>query len=298
MKSSTFISGLLVALLPIASATALAQNSNQTFTPKQINDMVWTAVKTEIAAANNDHSVFIYRDHDTQPQKDKYTIVIQTTSNGAINRHTRLNGKAIPLQQQQAKVDNFVNSPALQQKQRQAGKNDAQQTEQLLKMIPSAFLWSVTNVTPTQITLSYKPNPNFNPPTLEDRVFAAMAGEMVLDREQNRIVVFKGRLIHNVNFFFGLLGHMNQGGTFCVVRKELQPRVWEIVETRVHINGKVLFFKTISQNEDDYSFDFKPAPPNLSLQEAAKIVMDQPDWPNAPGTQDSTPEHSGDCSSF
>ncbi|MGC8549354.1 MAG: hypothetical protein ACP5M4_06610 [Acidobacteriaceae bacterium] len=297
-KFTSLNSGLLLAALSLVSTSAFAQNANQQFTPKQINDMVWTAVKTELAAANNDHSVFIYRDHDIQPGKDKYTIVIQTTSHGAINRLTNLNGNAIPVDQQQQKVDNFVNSPALQQKQRQNGQNDAKQTEQLLKMIPSAFIWTVKSETPKEITLTYKPNPNFNPPTMEDSVFAAMAGEMVLDRAQNRIVVFKGHLIHNVNFFLGLLGHMNKGGTFCVVRKELQPHVWEIVETRVHINGKILFFKTISQNEDEYDFDFNPAPDNIDLQQAAKIVMSQPDWPNAPGTNNSTPEKSGYCDSY
>lgn len=299
MKNFTSLtSGLLLAALSLVSTTAFAQNGNQHFTKKQITDMVWTAVKTEIKAAKNDHSVFIYRDHDIQPGKDKYTIVIQTTSHGAINRLTKLNGNAIPVDQQQQKVDNFVNSPALQQKQRQNGQNDAKQTEQLLKMIPSAFIWTVKSETPKEITLSYKPNPNFNPPTMEDSVFAAMAGEMVLDRAQNRIVVFKGQLIRNVNFFMGLLGHMNKGGTFCVVRKELQPHVWEIVETRVHINGKILFFKTISQNEDEYSFDFKPAPENIGLNKASKIVMNQPDWPNAPGTNHSGPERSGDCDSY
>ncbi len=298
MKNFTrFTSGLLLVALSLASSSAIAQGAQEQFTPKQITDMVWTAVKTEIAAANNDHSVFIYRDHDIQPSKDKYTIVIQTTSHGAINRATRLNGNPIPLDQQSQKVYNFVNSPALQQKQRQNGQSDAKQTEQLLKMIPSAFIWTVKSETPKEITLTYKPNPNFDPPTMEDSVFAAMAGEMVLDRAQNRIVVFKGQLIRNVNFFMGLLGHMNKGGTFCVVRKELEPHVWEIVETRVHINGKILFFKTISQNEDEYSFDFQPAPPNIDLSQAAKIVMNQPDWPNAPATNDSGPEKSGDCDS-
>ncbi len=299
MKNFTRLtSGLLLAALPLSAATAFAQNANQQFTQKQITDMVWTAVKTEIAAANNDHSVFIYRDRDTQPGKDKYTLVIQTTTHGSIDRLTKLNGNAIPVDLQSKKVYTYVNSPALQQKKRQAGQNDARQTESLLKMIPSAFDWSVKSETPTEITLTYKPNPNFNPPSMEDSVFAAMAGEMVLDRAQNRIIVFKGRLIRNVNFFMGLLGHMNKGGTFCVVRKQLEPHVWEIVETRVHINGKILFFKTISQNEDEYSFDFQPAPPNIDLNQAAKIIMNQPDWPNAAGTQDSTPEKSGDCDSF
>lgn len=288
IKISKLFSSLLIASLPMASIAAFAQNSNQQFTQKQVTDMVWTAVKTELKAAKNDNSTFIYHDHDNQPQKDKYTIVVQTTSHGAINRVTKLNGSAIPIAQQKSKIENYVHSPSLQQKKRQADQNDAKQTEQLLKMIPSAFNWTVEKVTPQEVTLSYQPNPNFNPPTMQDRVFSAMAGTMVIDREQNRIVVFKGKLIHSVGFFFGLLGHINKGGTFSVRRKQLQPHVWEIVEMHVHINGHILFFKTISSNEDDISTDWRPAPANLTLQQAADLAMRQPDWPNAPGSNSSS----------
>lgn len=292
MKLTTLVSSLLLAAVPFASLPALAQSPDQSFTPKQINDMVWTAIKTEIAAAKNDHSVFIYDDHDVQPGKDKYTIVIQTTSHGAINRHTRVNGKAIPLSQQQAAVDNFVNTPALQQKQQQNNVHDAKQTDNLLRMIPTAFIWTVKSATPTDITLTYTPNPNFNPPNMEDRVFAAMAGEMVLDRQQHRIVLFNGKLIHSVNFFWGLLGKIYKGGTFSVRREQLEPHVWEIVEMHTHINGHILFFKTISSNEDETKTNIRKAPPNISLQEAAKILMQQPDWPNVSASNTAKTESS------
>ena len=288
IKFSNLFSGLLVVSLASTTLAASAQNSNQQFTQKQVTDMVWTAVKTELKAANNDHSTFIYHDHDTQPGKDKYTIVVQTTSHGSINRVTKLNGNAIPIAKQKSKIENYVNSPALQQKKRQADQNDAKQTEQLLKMIPNAFDWTVEKVTPEEVTLTYKPNPDFNPPTMQDRVFSAMAGTMVINRDQNRIVVFKGKLIHSVGFFFGLLGHINKGGTFSVRRKQLQPHVWEIVEMHVHINGHILFFKTISSNEDDLSTDWRPAPANTTLQQAADLAMQQPDWPNASGSSSSS----------
>ncbi len=280
-RITSLLSILLVAAVPFTAVAAHAQGSQtQHFSHKQIKDMVWTAVKTQLKATRNDHSVFIYHDHDVQPQKDQYTIVVQTTSHGSINRHTKLNGKAIPIKQQQAQVDKFVNSPSLQQKQRQSNAHDAKQVEQLLKMIPNAFIWHVKQVTPTQVTLSYKPNPNFNPPSMQDRVFAAMAGEMILNRSQHRIVLFKGKLIRSVNFFWGLLGHINQGGTFSVRQREIQPHIWEIVEMHTHINGHILFFKTISSNEDDVSTDWRPAPPNLTLKQAADLAMKQPDWPN------------------
>lgn len=278
MRLITLFSGIFVAALPLASA--LAQGSNSGYTQQQISEMVSNAVQIQLKATENDHSVFIYHDHDVQPGKNKYTVVVQTASDGTVHRITRLNGQAIPLSRQKAEVEHFVHSTQLQQKQRKNDAHDAKQVEQLLRMIPKAFVWSVKSETPQHITLSYKPNPNFHPPNMEDRVFAAMAGEMVLDRKQHRIVVFQGKLIHNVGFFFGILGHMNKGGTFSVHRAEVDHGVWETVTTRTHINGHVLLFKTISQNEDDYDTDFKPAPQHLNLEQAAKLAMQQPDWPN------------------
>ena len=47
---------------------------------------------------------------------------------------------------------------------------------------------------------------------MEARVFSAMAGEIVVDKSQNRIASIKGRLIRDVKFGWGLLGKMDAGG--------------------------------------------------------------------------------------
>ena len=67
---------------------------------------------------------------------------------------------------------------------------------------------------------------------------------------------------------FGLLGELQSGGTFDVERRELSPKVWQITETHVHIQGHALIFKTISENEDDVKSNFKPIPDSTSLQQA------------------------------
>jgi hypothetical protein len=283
-----------MAALPMAGQ---AQSAGGSYTQQQINNMVSTAVHIQLKATENDHSVFVYRDHDVQPGKNKYTIVVQTASDGTIHRVTRLNGQAVPISRQKAAVEHFVHSTQLQQKQRKNEEHDAKQVEKLLQMIPKAFLWSVKSESPQHITLSYKPNPSFHPPNMQDRVFAAMAGEMVLDRKEHRIVVFKGRLIHSVKFFFGLIGHMNKGGTFSVRRAQVEHGVWETVSTRTHINGHVLLFKTISQNEDDFDMDFKPAPQKLSLEQAASLAMKQPDWPNSTGSKSGNSSGAGGSTS-
>lgn len=285
MRHTPLVFAFLLAAFPLTAAHA--QGAGKHYTQQQIDNMVATAVHIQIKAMENDHSVFLYHDHDVQPGKDKYAIVVQTASHGSIHRVTRLNGKAIPLSQQKAQVEHFVHSPQLQQKQHQNDQHDAKQVKQLLRMIPKAFLWSLHSESKQDITLAYKPNPNFHPPNKEDRVFAAMAGQMVLDRKQHRIVSFNGKIIHNVDFFFGLLGRMDKGGTFSVHRRELQPHVWEIVSTHTDIHGHILLFKTINQNEDEHDTAFKKVPQNITLQQAAKLAMQQPDWPNSSSAKSS-----------
>lgn len=292
MKLTPLLSGFLIAAVSCAPS-AFARNPGEHFTQKQIDEMVSTAVHLQLEADKNDHSVFLYHDHDVQPKKNQYAIVVQTASHGTIHRITRVNGKAIPLSRQKAKVEDFVHSPELQQEQHRNNEHDARQVAQLLQMIPSAFRWSVRSETPNEITLSYVPNPSFHPPNKEDHVFAAMAGEMVLDRQQHRIVAFKGKLIRNVDFFFGLIGHMDKGGTFSVQRRQVEPNEWETVSMRTHIHGHVLLFKTISQDEDDYDTDFTKAPPDMTLKQAAKLAMQQPDWPSTPASESNKPPGSG-----
>jgi hypothetical protein len=100
-----------------------------------------------------------------------------------------------------------------------------------------------------------------------------MEGDLVVDRDQHRIASLKGRLIRDVKIGYGLLGQLQAGGTFDVERRELTPKVWEIVETHVHIQGHALIFKTISENEDDVKSNFKQIAGTTSLQQAQAELL-------------------------
>ena len=49
--------------------------------------------------------------------------------------------------------------------------------------------------------------------------------------------------MEDVTIGWGLLGRLREGGTFRVERSAGAPGLWQITETHVHIEGKVLFFK-------------------------------------------------------
>ena len=62
------------------------------------------------------------------------------------------------------------------------------------------------------VTLTFRPNPNFQPPSLEARVFHGMQGEMTVDTKQERLAAINGHLMEDVKFGGGLLRTPGQGG--------------------------------------------------------------------------------------
>lgn len=254
---------ILTLALPLLSVVALAQSPR---------DIVRQAVQTELVASSNDHSHWLYFEFDRKPDKTVKQWVAQARS-VSLERVVERNGQQLPEYQQSQEMSSFINDPSAQLKKRKSGQHDDEQAAELLKILPDAFIWTTEGEQGNEIHLRFKPDPQFDPPDLEARVFAAMEGEMVVDRQQHRIATLKGHLIHDVKIGFGLLGQLKAGGTFDVERRELTPTVWEIVETHVHIDGHALIFKTISENEDDVKTHFKQINQGTSLQQAKQELM-------------------------
>jgi hypothetical protein len=235
-------------------------------------DLVRQAVQTELVASRNDHSHWLYFEFDRKPEKSVKQWVAEANS-VSLERVVERNGQPLPEYQQRQEMSSFINDPGAQNKKRKSGEHDDEQAAELLKILPDAFIWNIEQEKGSETLLHFRPDPQFHPPDLEARVFAAMEGDMAIDRRQHRIATLKGRLIHDVKIGYGLLGELRAGGTFDVERRELTPAVWEIVETHVHIQGHALIFKTISENEDDVKSHFKQIDQGTSLQQARQELL-------------------------
>ena len=254
---------LIALTFVLALTSAAAQNPR---------DIVRQAVQTELVSAQNDHSHWLYFEWDRKPDKAVKKWVAETRA-ASLSRVIERDGQSLPEYQQSQEMSAFINDPHAQVKQRKSGQHDDEQAAELLKILPDAFIWNIAGEKGSEMILHFKPDAQFDPPDLEARVFAAMEGDMTVDRQQHRIVSLKGTLIHDVKIGFGLLGELKAGGTFDVERRELTPAVWEIVETHVHIQGHALIFKTISENEDDVKSHFKQIDQSTSLQQAKQELL-------------------------
>jgi hypothetical protein len=258
----------------LAGATRLqVQASAKDSVLKDPLPMVVEAVHAELAAADNDHSHWRYRD-ERKDLHDSVSIVVQTPY-GAVTRLIARAGHPLSAAEAEAennRVNNFVRDPAALARQRKDSAQDDKNARELLNMLPDAFLWRIESEDAQTVRLHFEPNPHFDPPNLQARVLGAMNGELVVDKAQHRIETISGRLTRDVTFGFGIFGRLREGGTFRVERRELAPRLWQITETHVHIDGKALFFKNISQEQDEIQSGFTPVPPTTTLEQAATLT--------------------------
>jgi hypothetical protein len=259
------IGGILMLLWSVAALAAGGEDAKQ---------VVQQAVNTELSADHNDHSRWLYFDVDRKP-RNSVTQWVAQTAKGDVCRVLEKDSHKLSLSEQQGMMDGFVRNSWEQARRRKASNHDDEQAAELLKMLPSAFIWSRTESHGGTTVLHFKPNASFSPPDREARVFAAMEGDMTVDDAQHRIVSMKGRLVRDVKFGGGFFAELKAGGSFDVERRKTGDTVWQITETHVHIDGHALLFKSIAEQEDEVKTKFHQLPDNVSLEQAEKELLKQ-----------------------
>ena len=238
-----------MAVLLLCCGTCRAQDAKS---------QISAAVQAELNADKTDHTAYCYLDHESTPDKDTLTYVIETPQ-GTVRRKLEDHGRKLTPDEQRAedaRTEQLLKDAAEQAKHRKDEVHDDNQAEKMLNLLPQAFVWTVAAQNADTVTLDFKPDPTYQPKDMEAKVFSAMAGQVVIARGSNRMKSMQGKLTADVKIAYGLFGRLQQGGTFHVERREVVPGHWQIVDTNVHISGHV-FFKTIGSQEDEKRSDFK-----------------------------------------
>jgi hypothetical protein len=145
----------------------------------------------------------------------------------------------------------------------------------VIELLPRAFLFEYTGPSEgVQVRLSFRPNPAFTPASYEARIVHALGGTLVVNQRLKRLIEIDGQLIERVDFGYGLLGHVEKGGTFEIRREQVSETHWKTNLVEVHIQGKVLLFKNVTKDQRESRSDFRPVPQDISLAEA-KVLLDQ-----------------------
>jgi hypothetical protein len=252
----------------------LAQKSATVKLPVDANQLVREVIDNELKANGQDHTHWMYRQQSQDGERTTIKEVVET-KDCDVDFTVSANGKPLTAdarQKEDERLRKLVTDPEEQKKKMKAAQQDANKATDMFKMLPDAFLYQYSGKTRSLVKLTFKPNPDFHPPSREAQVFHAMEGTMWVNAKEIRLAGLDGQLSQDVQFFGGLIGHLEKGGRFSVKRSELAPGHWETTQLNVHVNGKVIIFKTINLQQADSMSHFRRVPGDLSPTQAAEML--------------------------
>jgi len=269
------VSGLatVVVTVILVGSSALSQSDSVRLEISAV-DLARKVVSNELKVQNEEQSHWMYRLEKAESGR-KHIKKILETKNGSLSQLLSIDGHPLNAQQllkENQRIQRLVSHPDEQRKLQQASNKKAEQGARLFKILPDVFAFSYASRQGDLVTLNFRPNPTFQPPSLEAQVFHGMEGEMTVDAKQERLVALNGHLMEDVKFGGGLLGQLNRGSTFEVGQTEVIPGHWEMTALHVDMKGKALLFKTIGVQVTENHSDFHRVPDDLTLEEAADIL--------------------------
>jgi hypothetical protein len=265
-----------ILLIPALAAVLVPALAPRTLHAQSVDEIVRTVVKNELDADTNDHTPWMYRDAYKSPDKDIVKVVIETPQ-GNLSEVIEDHGQPPSPQMHQDDLNHIqqiVSDPDLRARMKKAEQHDGQQARDMLNLLPKAFIWKIVDRSGGDVKLSFYPDPNFSPDSMSGKVLAAMSGTMIVDQNHMRLKDLSGRLDHDVTFAWGILGRINAGGTFRIVRDDVGYGSWQITGMHVHISGHALFFKTIGDQEDEITSDYHRVPQGVDIGKAAQMLKD------------------------
>ncbi len=213
------------------------------------------------------HAYWRYWVERRSPSGSSLTEQVET-ADGPIARLTLVDGRALSPQaheQEQERLQHLLSSPSEQARHLRQYDEDEERIGRILALLPDAFVYEYDGEENGCYRLRFHPNPNYTARTIEARIFHAMSGKLWVDARFKRLARLEGRVEENVDFGFGILGRLYQGGWFRLERVQVSPTDWKTKSLEVHMNIRALLVKNFARETSETRGGFAPVPAGMSL---------------------------------
>jgi hypothetical protein len=258
--------------LPLCAQTAPADAGSRPAAIQLVRDVVYNEGQDR-----ERDSHWEYRSDSVTPEKRVVREQVETDE-GPVFRNLVLNGVTLDgLQQAQEerRIEGYIHDPAQVARVAQAHAEDENRVAATLRLMPEALLWEYDPSSTDEVAvLAFHPNPDFNPPTYEARLIHALTGTVTVNVRLKRMIDMRGTVAERVDFGYGILGHVDKGGSFELHRRPVNDAHWKTDVVDIHLQGKILLLKTLTRDERETRTDFRPVPGGTTLAQA-KDLLDQ-----------------------
>lgn len=299
-------SQLLQLFSALALALLLASHALAQSVPSPATDaaaLIRRAVANHMAAESAHHPQrFVL--HKKDDRRD-YTQEIIETRQGDVAMAIAANGAPLNADGRQLQLDrlNTLDThPDLQEHRHRREQEDTARADKLMRMLPDAFLYHYDSTVSCNVTtppdvpvpgsrsqppapdpappaecyhLTFNPNPQWDPPDTESKILRGMAGEVWIEKSQERLTRLDAHLVTDVDFGWGIIGRLDKGGTIFLEQTQMQGSDWELTSMKLNLTGKALMLKTLNFRIAEEMAHYAPVPAGLDYHQAIQILKSE-----------------------
>lgn len=193
------------------------------------------------------------------------------TDDGPLRQLIAVDGTNLVPQESAAerrRLQQDMSHPASLHKAQAAMDADEARTLELLRNVPQAFLLTPAGSEDGCVSFAFHPNPNYVPASVEDGALQVLAGTISVREADARLCKLDATFTAPVEFGFGLLGHIDKGGHFLLIRRPVDLRAWKSTQIQVRIQGRIRLLKSISKDQSVTRTEVHLLPSHMSLVES------------------------------
>ena len=232
----------------------------------------------DIAAQHRDHYAYLSKERSDRTGGHLWTEKLVETNAGKVRMLLQEDGQPLSAEriaQERGRLAGVVADPAAFQRKEQALKDDEAHARTMLTLLPKAFLFGEVREQGDELLIDFRPNPEYEPQSLEERVLHGMSGSMMIDAKAMRLHHIEGRMPTDLSIGFGLLATIHAGSSFATSRDPTSNSTtpeWKTTLIDSAIDGKAILFKAIARNEHAEHSEFVRVPNDLSVVQAVALA--------------------------
>jgi hypothetical protein len=241
------------------------------------------ALQIVVSMMNNENTAALHKDHYCYLSQERsertgghlWTEKVVETNVGKIRMLLAEDGQPLSPQriaQERGRLAEIVADPAAFIKKSQTTKDDEAHARQMLSLATRAFLFDEPRPDGNFLRIDYRPNPDYETQSMEERVLHGMTGSMLVDPQAMRLHRIEGHLPADISLGFGFLATVRAGSSFSTTRDRLGQPDWKTTQLDTAINGRIIFFKSIAKNEHAEHSDFIRISNDLTVTQAVALV--------------------------
>jgi len=220
------------------------------------------------------HYSFVAEERSDRTGNHLWKENVVETTDGPLRRLIAIDNRPLTSAEaaaEQRRIDDLVAHPGDFRRQNQAHRDDEDRATQFLQLLSTAFVFTPDGQSGNCHRFTFHPKPGFHPASYQERVATEMVGAVSVKQPENRLCTLDARIVRPVDFGFGVLGHIDEGGHFSLTRWQVDAKNWKSDRISVHVTGRILMLKSLAQDQDSVRTDIRIVPQNLTLAQAAQI---------------------------